>query len=47
MKKFEQGFIVDPVVMAPTTPVSAIFDLKAQKGFAGVPITDTGKVHEK
>lgn len=47
VKKFEQGFIVDPVVMAPTTPVSAIFDLKAQKGFAGVPITDTGKLGGK
>lgn len=47
MKKYEQGFIVDPVVLSPDAAVAQIFEIKKKKGFAGIPITASGKLGGK
>ncbi|KAL3318108.1 Inosine-5'-monophosphate dehydrogenase 2 [Cichlidogyrus casuarinus] len=47
VKKYEQGFIMDPIVKGPNDKVKEIFDLRLTKGFSGIPITDTGLVGGK
>ncbi|GAA5813068.1 hypothetical protein MFLAVUS_006535 [Mucor flavus] len=44
VKKFENGFINDPVVLSPENTVSDVKDIKATSGFCGVPITENGKL---
>lgn len=39
VKKFENGFISDPVVLGPEASVQSVLDIKAKLGFCGVPIT--------
>jgi IMP dehydrogenase len=39
VKKFENGFISDPVVVSPQCTVREIKKLKADLGFAGFPVT--------
>ncbi|KAI7861292.1 inosine-5'-monophosphate dehydrogenase, partial [Spinellus fusiger] len=47
VKKFENGFIVDPVVLSPTHTVSDVKAIKEKFGFCGIPVTETGKMHGK
>ncbi|KAL6259315.1 hypothetical protein P5V15_009232 [Pogonomyrmex californicus] len=47
VKKYKHGFIRDPVVLAPHHTVNDVLNVKAEHGFSGVPITDTGKVGGK
>lgn len=46
-QKYKQGFILDPVVMAPDHPVSDIISAKKQYKFSGIPITETGQMGGK
>lgn len=46
-QKYEQGFILDPVVMSPHDLVSDIIASKKKFGFSGIPVTETGKMGAK
>ena len=39
VKRFENGFILDPVVLSPTTTVGEAQELKERYGFGGFPVT--------
>lgn len=39
VKRFENGFILDPVVLSPRTTVGEAKDLKEKWGFGGFPVT--------
>ncbi|CEG83387.1 Putative Inosine-5'-monophosphate dehydrogenase [Rhizopus microsporus] len=47
VKKFENGFITDPVVLSADHTVADVKAIKAKSGFCGVPITENGKLHSK
>ncbi|WVQ82568.1 inosine-5'-monophosphate dehydrogenase [Cryptococcus sp. DSM 104549] len=47
VKKYENGFITDPLCLGPDATVGDVLDIKARFGFCGVPITETGKIGGK
>ncbi|KAG0135425.1 IMP dehydrogenase/GMP reductase [Tuber indicum] len=47
VKKYENGFILDPVVMSPKNTVGDVRAVKEKQGFAGIPITEDGHLHSK
>ncbi|KAL8970792.1 MAG: hypothetical protein Q9183_001356 [Haloplaca sp. 2 TL-2023] len=47
VKRFENGFILDPVVLSPTTTVKEAKQLREQWGFGGFPVTENGTLHSK
>ncbi|GAA5834178.1 hypothetical protein JCM11251_000563 [Rhodosporidiobolus azoricus] len=47
VKKFENGFITDPVCLLPTNTVADVWNIKETQGFCGIPITDNGKLGGK
>ncbi|KDE09442.1 inosine-5'-monophosphate dehydrogenase IMD4 [Microbotryum lychnidis-dioicae p1A1 Lamole] len=47
VKKFENGFITDPVALSPNNTVADVWDIKDRFGFCGIPITETGKLNSK
>lgn len=47
VKRFENGFVVNPVTLGPNARVSDVDVIKAKYGFTGVPITEDGKMGSK
>lgn len=44
VKKYEQGFISDPICISPTMSLSDLSTLCAKSGFTGFPVTQDGKM---
>jgi IMP dehydrogenase len=42
VKRFENGFITDPVTLSPENTISDVDDIKKTYGFSGIPITEDG-----
>jgi IMP dehydrogenase len=47
VKRYENGFILDPVVISPKATVGDAKELKAKWGFGGFPVTENGNLHSK
>ncbi|KAI9781297.1 MAG: hypothetical protein M1839_006090 [Geoglossum umbratile] len=47
VKRFENGFILDPVVLGPNTTVGEAKQLKEKWGFGGFPVTEDGNLRSK
>ncbi len=47
VKRFENGFITDPVVLGPDNTIEDVYKLKKKHGFSGIPITENGKLYAK
>jgi len=44
VKKFESGFIMDPICVRPTTLLSELDALRGKHGFTGFPVTEDGSM---
>ncbi|XP_054163498.1 inosine-5'-monophosphate dehydrogenase 2-like [Oppia nitens] len=44
VKKYKHGFIRDPLVLGPNNKVNDVLNIKKERGFAGIPVTDNGKL---
>ncbi|KAJ6187325.1 hypothetical protein N7519_002233 [Penicillium mononematosum] len=47
VKRYENGFILDPVVISPKATVGEVKELKAKWGFGGFPVTENGTLKSK
>ncbi len=47
VKRFENGFITNPIVLSPDKTIADIDDIKYRYGFSGIPITENGKLGAK
>ncbi|KAK3052974.1 inosine-5'-monophosphate dehydrogenase [Extremus antarcticus] len=47
VKRFENGFILDPIVISPSTTVAEARALKERWGFGGFPVTENGTLRSK
>lgn len=44
LQKYKHGFIRDPFCLSPKHTLRDVINVKKMKGFAGVPITETGEI---
>lgn len=47
VKRFENGFIIDPVVLSPHNTVEDVDHIKRDHGFSGIPITEDGTLNSR
>lgn len=47
VKRFENGFIGDPVVLGPDNTISDIDSIRERHGFSGIPITENGTLESR
>ncbi|MDD8043571.1 MAG: IMP dehydrogenase [Verrucomicrobiota bacterium] len=47
VKRFENGFIPDPVVLSPQHRIRDVDEIRRNFGFSGIPITEDGKLGSK
>jgi IMP dehydrogenase len=47
VKRFENGFIIDPVVLSPRNSIRDVDTIKVEHGFSGIPITQDGTLNSK
>jgi IMP dehydrogenase len=47
VKRYENGFINNPIVLSPENRIYEIDLIKARYNFSGIPITETGKLNSK
>ena len=47
VKRFENGFITDPIVLNPKHNISYVLDIKNKMNFCGFPVTEDGKLGSK
>lgn len=47
VKRYENGFINEPIALSPHHKISDIDDIKKNFGFSGIPITEDGTLHSK
>jgi IMP dehydrogenase len=47
VKRFENGFITDPLVLSPNNTIQDIYTIKEKYGFSGIPITESGTLNSK
>lgn len=47
VKKYESGFILDPICLHPEATILNVMAIKRDRGFSGIPITCDGKIGSK
>ena len=47
VKRFENGFIADPVTLTPDHTIADVDRIKEMHGFSGIPITEGGKLNSR
>lgn len=47
VKRYQQGFILDPIILSPTQLVEDALILKEKFGFSGFPVTHNGLIGGK
>jgi len=45
VKRYQHGFVLDPIVLSPDHTVQDVLEVKKKHGFSGIPITKNGKMH--
>lgn len=47
VKRYENGFITDPIILGPENTIEDLDDIKDKFGFSGIPITEDGSFNGK
>lgn len=47
VKRFENGFIKEPYCVRPNMTVEQVYDIREEKGYKALPVTDDGTAHGK